>query len=127
VDIVGISNSVSFLENTSDCRRGHQEAEYGSLAEDRVFLEDISPLSHVEKMVAPLLVIHGANDPRVPLGEAEQLVEALRARGVPVDLLVFDDEGYGLVKLKSKRVAYSAVVDFLDRHVAEPIDKAACI
>jgi dipeptidyl aminopeptidase/acylaminoacyl peptidase len=117
VDIVGISNFVSFLENTSDYRRAHREAEYGSLAANRAFLEGISPLRHVEQMAAPLFVIHGANDPRVPLSEAKQLVRALRARGVPVEFLVFDDEGHGLVKLKNKLVAYPAVVGFLDRHV----------
>jgi len=58
------------------------------------------------------MVIHGANDPRVPLSEAEQLVEALQARGVPVEFLVFDDEGHGLVKLKNKRVAYPGIVKF---------------
>jgi dipeptidyl aminopeptidase/acylaminoacyl peptidase len=68
-------------------------------------------------MAAPLFVIHGANDPRVPLSEAEQLVSALRARGVPVEFLVFDDEGHGLAKLKNKLMAYPATVEFLDRHV----------
>ncbi len=77
VDVVGISNFVTFLENTSAYRRGHREAEYGSLEHDREFLEQISPINHVQNIAAPLLVIHGANDPRVPVGEAEQLVAAL--------------------------------------------------
>ncbi len=63
------------------------------------------------------MVIHGANDPRVPLGEAQQLVQALRAREVPVEYLVFEDEGHGLAKLKNKEVAYPAVADFLARHL----------
>jgi len=117
VDIVGISSFVTFLENTSDYRRAHREAEYGSLARDRAFLESVSPIKHVDRIRAPLLVIHGANDPRVPLGEAQQLVAALHARGVPVELLVFDDEGHGIMKLKNKLVAYPAVVAFLDRYV----------
>ncbi|MCA9971908.1 MAG: S9 family peptidase, partial [Anaerolineales bacterium] len=117
VDIVGISNFVTFLENTSEYRRGHRESEYGSLAADRAFLEAISPLNHVDQITAPLLVIHGANDPRVPLGEAEQLVDALRQREVPVEFLVFADEGHGLAKLKNKLVAYPAVVAFLAEHV----------
>ena len=117
VDIVGISNFVTFLENTSGYRRAHREAEYGTLKEDRAFLEDISPLSHLDKLEAPLMVIHGANDPRVPLGEAEQLVGALGARGVETEFLVFDDEGHGLVKLANKLVAYPAIVDFLDRQL----------
>jgi dipeptidyl aminopeptidase/acylaminoacyl peptidase len=117
VDIVGISNFVTFLENTSGYRRAHREAEYGSLARDRDFLKRISPLSHVEKIRAPLMVIHGANDPRVPLSEAEQLVKALQSRGVPSHFLVFDDEGHGIVKLKNKLTAYPAVVEFLEKHL----------
>jgi dipeptidyl aminopeptidase/acylaminoacyl peptidase len=117
VDIVGISSFVTFLENTSDYRRAHREAEYGSLETDRDFLESISPINHLDEIAAPLFVIHGANDPRVPLGETEQLVEALGERGVPVEFLVFDDEGHGLAKLKNKLVAYPAVAEFLDRYV----------
>jgi dipeptidyl aminopeptidase/acylaminoacyl peptidase len=117
VDIVGISNFVTFLENTSGYRRAHREAEYGSLAGDREFLESISPLNQVDRIGVPVMVIHGTNDPRVPLGEAEQLVEALEARGVEAEFLVFGDEGHGLVKLANKLVAYPAVVDFLDRQL----------
>ena len=117
VDVVGISNFVTFLENTSDYRRGHREAEYGSLENDREILESVSPIHKVDQIAAPLMVIHGANDPRVPLSEAEQLVKALKARDVPVEFLVFDDEGHGIHKLKNKLVAYPAVVDFLNRHL----------
>jgi len=117
VSIVGISNFVTFLENTSGYRRSHRESEYGSLAHHRDFLESISPLNYVDQVRAPLMVIHGANDPRVPLSEAEQLVAALRERGVPAEFLVFDDEGHGLAKLKNKLTAYPAVVAFLDRYL----------
>lgn len=119
VDIVGISNFVTFLENTSPYRRPHREAEYGSLDQDRDFLQDISPLTHADKIVAPLMVIHGANDPRVPLGEAEQLVQLLRQRNIPVEFLIFDDEGHGVVKLKNKLVAYPAILDFLSTHLSK--------
>ncbi len=118
VDIVGISNFVTFLENTSAYRRAHREAEYGSLARDREFLESIAPIRHVDNIVAPLFVVHGANDPRVPLSEAQQLVVALQARNVPVEFLVFDDEGHGVVKLKNKLVMYPAIVEFLDKYLA---------
>ncbi|HUT18143.1 MAG TPA: S9 family peptidase [Anaerolineae bacterium] len=117
VDIVGISNLVTFLENTSDYRRAHREAEYGSLVRDRAFLEGIAPINHIDRFRAPLMVIHGANDPRVPLSEAEQLVDALETRGIPVEFLVFADEGHGLVKLQNKLVAYPAIVAFLERYV----------
>jgi len=118
VNVVGISNFVTFLENTSAYRRAHREAEYGSLARDREFLESIAPIRHVDNIVAPLFVVHGANDPRVPLSEAEQLVTALQARDVPVEFQVFDDEGHGVVKLKNKLVMYPAIVEFLHKHLA---------
>ena len=114
VDIVGISNLATFLENTSGYRRGHREAEYGSLVEDRDFLEEIAPINHIDRITAPLIVIHGANDPRVPLSEAEQLVDALKSRSIEVAFLVFEDEGHGLVKLKNKQIAYPAIINFLD-------------
>ena len=117
VNVVGISNFVTFLENTSDYRRAHRESEYGRLDRDRDFLESISPNNHLQNITAPLLVIHGANDPRVPLSEAEQLVAALDERDIPVRLLVFDDEGHGIFRLANKRVAYPAIVEFLSEFV----------
>jgi dipeptidyl aminopeptidase/acylaminoacyl peptidase len=117
VDIVGFSNFVTFLENTSEYRRAHREAEYGSLASDREFLESISPSNHLDAIAVPLMVIHGVNDPCVPLGEAEQIVDALTKRGIPVEFLKFEDEGHVLSKLKNKLVAFPAIVDFLDKHL----------
>lgn len=117
VDIVGIANFVSFLENTHPWRRKLRECEYGSLEDDREFLEEISPIRHVDQISAPLFVIHGANDPRVPVGEAEQIVAALRQRQVPVEYLRFEDEGHGLIKRANRLVAYPAVVRFLDEHL----------
>jgi len=116
VDIVGIANFVTFLENTGDWRREHREAEYGSLADDREFLESISPVHSADRIRAPLLVLHGANDPRVPVAEAEQIVEEA-GEHVPTEKLVFEDEGHGFSKLENKLTAYRAVVDFLDEHV----------
>jgi dipeptidyl aminopeptidase/acylaminoacyl peptidase len=115
VNIVGISNFVTFLENTSSYRRAHRESEYGSLAHHRDFLETISPLNQAQKISVPLMVIHGANDPRVPLSEAEQLVDVLSKRDVTAEFLVFEDEGHGIAKLKNKLVAYTAVGNFLNR------------
>jgi len=117
VDVVGIANFVTFLENTGDWRRPLREAEYGSLEDDRDLLEEISPIHDADRIQAPLFVIHGANDPRVPLGEAEQIVEAARENDVPVELLVFEDEGHGLSKLENQVTAYEQVVAFLDDHV----------
>jgi dipeptidyl aminopeptidase/acylaminoacyl peptidase len=117
VDIVGISSLATFLENTSAYRRKSREAEYGSLEHDREFLEAIAPIKHVDRIRVPLMVIHGANDPRVPLSEAQQLVAALRQREIPVEFLVFDDEGHGVVKLKNKAVAYPTIIAFLAKYL----------
>lgn len=115
VDIVGISSLVTFLENTSAYRRAHREREYGSLEQDREFLEQASPLSRVDRIRAPLFVIHGANDPRVPLSEAEQLVDAVRSRGVECELLVYPDEGHGLARRVNRQDAYPRALAFLAR------------
>ncbi len=117
VDSVGIANFVTFLENTGDWRRELREAEYGSLDDDRDFLESISPINSIERIEAPLFVIHGENDPRVPVGEAEQIVEQAREQGVPVEKVIFADEGHGISKLENRIDAYTRVVDFLDEHV----------
>jgi dipeptidyl aminopeptidase/acylaminoacyl peptidase len=118
VDIVGISNLVTFLENTSDYRRAHRELEYGSLARDRDFLIEASPLTHVDAIRAPLFVIHGRNDPRVPVGEAEQLAASLERRGVRCDLRIYDDEGHGLRRLANQLDAYPRAIEFLDSVLA---------
>jgi dipeptidyl aminopeptidase/acylaminoacyl peptidase len=117
VDLVGIANFVTFLENTGPWRRHLREAEYGSLENDREFLESISPISRVDRIRAPLLVIHGANDPRVPIGEAEQMVARLRGLGRTVEFLRLEDEGHQIAKLHNKLVAYPMVIDFLRRQL----------
>jgi dipeptidyl aminopeptidase/acylaminoacyl peptidase len=119
VDIVGIANFKTFLEQTAPYRRALREAEYGSLEKDAAMLDAISPIHKVDQIVAPLMVIHGTNDPRVPVGEAKQIAEALKKKGVPVELMIFDDEGHGLAKLKNRLVAYPAAVKFLDGHMGK--------
>jgi acetyl esterase/lipase len=118
VDIVGISSLVTFLENTSPYRRAHREREYGSLERDREFLERASPLNRIGDVRAPLFVIHGANDPRVPLSEAEQVAAAVRSNGVEVEMVVYDDEGHGLAKRANRLDAYPRAVAFLGRALA---------
>ena len=118
VDMVGIVNFVTFLENTAAYRRALREAEYGSLENDTELLEKISPIRSIEKIEAPLLLIHGTNDPRVPLSEAEQVVARLTKAGRHVELLVYPDEGHGIVKLRNKLDAYPKVVGFLHKALA---------
>lgn len=120
VDIVGMSSLVTFLENTSDYRRAVREREYGSLEHHHDFLVAASPLTHLAQLRAPLFVIHGANDPRVPLSEAEQIKAALDERGVECVLKVYDDEGHGLAKRPNRIDAYSGALDFVLRQLARP-------
>jgi dipeptidyl aminopeptidase/acylaminoacyl peptidase len=117
VDTVGIANWESFLKNTSGYRRRQREVEYGRLDRDLDFLRRISPLAKIDKIRAPLFVIHGKNDPRVPYTEAEQIVAALRKRGGRVEYKLFDDEGHGVSKLKNRLELYPLVADFLDRNM----------
>jgi dipeptidyl aminopeptidase/acylaminoacyl peptidase len=117
IDVVGICNFVTFLEKTSAYRRGHREKEYGNLREHRDFLEKISPINHVDKIKCPMMVIHGKNDPRVPIEEAEQIVAAFKKRDIPVEYLRYEDEGHGLAKLKNRLDAYPKMIAFLDKYL----------
>jgi dipeptidyl aminopeptidase/acylaminoacyl peptidase len=118
VDIVGIGSLVTMLENTSAYRRAYREREYGTLARDREFLFSVSALSRIDQLQAPLFIIHGANDPRVPVSEAEQMHAALSSRGRESELLIYDDEGHGLAKKANKLDAVPKALAFLARHLA---------
>lgn len=117
VDIVGISNFETFLANTAEYRRAHRESEYGSLALHRDILRAVSPIHKIGRITTPLMVIHGANDPRVPVGEAEQIVESLESRKIPVEYLCYADEGHGLSKRKNQLDCYPRVCAFLKKHL----------
>ena len=117
VDTVGIGNWETFLKNTSGYRRRQREVEYGMLDKDLDFLKRISPIYKVDKIKAPLFVIQGKNDPRVPYTEAEQIVKALKDRSAPVQYKLYDDEGHGISKLKNRLELYPLVADFLDKYM----------
>ena len=117
VDNVGMFNLVTFLENTSEYRRSHRESEYGVLATDREMLFNVSPVAKVDDIKGPLMVIHGANDPRVPVSEAEAVVTYLRDKGIEVEYLRYEDEGHGLAKLNNRLDCYPKMVDFLKKNM----------
>ncbi len=119
VDVVGISDFKTFLANTAPYRRANRAAEYGDPEKDSDFLDAISPARHVENIVAPLMVIAGANDPRVPKSEADQIVAKIKARNGVVEYLAFPDEGHGVAKLPNRIRAYEAIVAFLDTYLRE--------
>lgn len=118
-DQVGIANFVTFLKNTAAYRRHLRESEYGPLS-DSAFLWEISPVSQVQKVKTPLLIIHGENDPRVPVGEARQMAKAISERGGIVDTLIFPDEGHGVAKRPNQLIQYRRIVDFFKKYLLAP-------
>jgi dipeptidyl aminopeptidase/acylaminoacyl peptidase len=120
IDVVGISNFVTFLTNTSAYRRDLRRAEYGDEREPRMreFLERISPLTNANRIKKPLLVVAGANDPRVPLSESEQLVWRVRSGGGEVWYLLAKDEGHGYRKKVNRDVYLETAASFLKRLAA---------
>ena len=117
VDWVGISNFVTFLKNTKAYRRDLRRAEYGDERDPamRKYLEGVSPMTHIDKINTPLFVLQGANDPRVPRSEAEQLVNALRKKGKEVWYLLAANEGHGFRKKANRDMAYLLTALFLDK------------
>jgi dipeptidyl aminopeptidase/acylaminoacyl peptidase len=114
ISFVGISNLVTFLENTSDYRRAAREREYGSLATDRELLERISPASRIDAIRAPLFLEHGRNDPRVPVGESEYIHRVLSEKGIRCELVIYEDEGHGIGKQPNRIDVFERAVAFLD-------------
>jgi dipeptidyl aminopeptidase/acylaminoacyl peptidase len=115
INIVGISNFVTFLENTAGYRQDLRRAEYGDERDPEVreFLESISPANHAHRITAPLFIIQGANDPRVPLSEAEQILAAVREAGGDPWYLVAMDEGHGFARQSNRDFQREAETLFL--------------
>ena len=119
VDIVGISNFLTFLKNTQDYRRDLRRVEYGDERDPAMaeFLQRASPLSSVEKIRKPLFVVQGQNDPRVPVTEAEQMVKAIRERGGSAWYLMAKDEGHGFQKKKNVDYQFLSTIRFFREHL----------
>lgn len=117
IDVVGISNFVTFLRNTKDYRRDLRRVEYGDERdpEMRRFLEEISPTRHAAKITRPLLIAQGLNDPRVPASESEQMVAEIRRNGNQVWYVLANDEGHGFRKKTNRDYYQAAVVYFLEK------------
>ncbi|NDJ18398.1 S9 family peptidase [Myxacorys almedinensis] len=115
IDIVGISNFVTFLERTESYRRDLRRVEYGDERDPkmRAFLQKISPVNNASAIKKPLFVVHGQNDPRVPLNEAEQIVKTVRNNQVPVWYLMAKDEGHGFSKKKNIDFQFYATVMYI--------------
>ena len=121
IDVVGISDFVSFLGNTESYRRDLRRVEYGDERDPavRAVLDKISPLANAGKIRAPLLVVHGKNDPRVPVSEAKQIVQKVRANGTPVWYLEADNEGHGFARKANADYYFYSMVAFIERHLLD--------
>ena len=113
VDLFGVANLVTMLQNAQPNWRRFNARWIGDVERDRERLIERSPITHIDAIRCPLLVIQGANDPRVPKDESDQVVERLRSVGRRVEYLVFEDEGHGFTKRRNHEAAYERIVDFL--------------
>jgi dipeptidyl aminopeptidase/acylaminoacyl peptidase len=120
VDIFGVSNWLRTLESMPKYWEAQRQALYqeiGDPVKDREMLRAISPVFHAEKICRPLLVLQGNNDPRVIKPESDDIVAAVKKNGVPVEYVVFSDEGHGFTKKKNQVEGYAAILEFLDKHL----------
>jgi dipeptidyl aminopeptidase/acylaminoacyl peptidase len=119
IDIVGISNFVTFLTNTQDYRRDLRRVEYGDERDPamKAFLEKISPTTNAAKITRPMFIVQGANDPRVPRSEAEQMVATIRRQGGDTWYLLAMDEGHGFAKKGNRDYYQNATILFLQKHL----------
>jgi dipeptidyl aminopeptidase/acylaminoacyl peptidase len=121
IDIVGMSNLVTFLEHTEQYRRDLRRVEYGDERDPkmRAFLEKIAPMNNVEKIRKPMMVVAGKNDPRVPVNESDQIVAALKRNGTPVWYIVAKDEGHVYQKKANGDFKFYATVAFLQKYLLD--------
>ncbi len=119
--VVGMSNLVTFLKNTEGYRRDLRRVEYGDERDPEMnaYLERIAPLNHVDKIKAPMLVVQGRNDPRVPYTESEQIVKTLKASGTPVWYLLAQDEGHGFQKKANQDYQFFSTILFTQRFLLD--------
>jgi dipeptidyl aminopeptidase/acylaminoacyl peptidase len=117
VAAVGVSDWVTALEGASPSLKASDRIEYGDIddADDRAFFQAMSPITHVAGVRAPVLVLHGANDPRDPVTESDRYVRAIRERGGEVEYLRFPDEGHGIRRLENRIIAGRRIAAFLER------------
>jgi dipeptidyl aminopeptidase/acylaminoacyl peptidase len=120
VDIFGVSNwerTLTSIPAYWESVRNALYAEIGHPEKDAAMLREISPLFHADKITKPLMVLQGANDPRVIKPESDEIVEAIKRKNGVVEYVVFDDEGHGFTKKENEMRAYKSIREFLDRHL----------
>jgi dipeptidyl aminopeptidase/acylaminoacyl peptidase len=119
-NLFGVVNFETFFKQTEPWMAAISTVEYGDPKTQAAMLRELSPLHRASRVVAPTLVLHGANDTNVPVAEAEQIVESLKGRGVPVKYVLFPDEGHGWRKTKNRITSTVEIVDWFARYLAGP-------
>lgn len=117
VEIVGFGNVVTFLQNTAPYRRPLRISEYGDPDKDREALLKLSPITYIDRVSAPVLLMQGANDPRVPVGEAVQMYRAMAAKKLAAKLYIFADEGHGAQKRENQALMLGHSIRFFQEHL----------
>jgi dipeptidyl aminopeptidase/acylaminoacyl peptidase len=119
IDVVGISNLVTFLEHTESYRRDLRRAEYGDERDVkmRAYQESVAPMNRVKSVTKPMFIVAGKNDPRVPISESDQIAAAVKANGVPRWYLIGNDEGHGFAKRKNLDFQFYATVHFIQTYL----------
>ncbi len=117
VALVGMSDLVSFLNNTAPYRRTLRITEYGDPVKDKESLMRLSPVTYVNQVRDPLMIIQGANDPRVPVGEALQIHETLKRKNIKSELIIFADEGHGSAKKENQILEIGHMIEFFKKHL----------
>jgi dipeptidyl aminopeptidase/acylaminoacyl peptidase len=120
VDIFGVSNWLRTLNSIPpwwEAARKELYNEIGDPQADSVMLYNKSPLFHAKNIIRPLIVIQGANDPRVLKIESDQIVEAVRKNNIPIEYVLLPDEGHGFSKRENERLVYEKIIRFMDKHL----------
>jgi dipeptidyl aminopeptidase/acylaminoacyl peptidase len=120
VNLFGVVNFETFFAHTEPWMAAISKVEYGDPETEIEMLRALSPINKIDRVVAPTLVIHGANDTNVPVVEAEQTVDSLRKRGVPVEFVMYPDEGHGFQKIANRIHSTVAIVLWFSQHLAQP-------
>jgi len=116
-NLFGVVNFATFFANTEPWMAAISTVEYGDPVTDKELLEQLSPIHKVDRVIAPTIVLHGANDTNVPVVEAEQVVENLQKRGVPVKYVLFPDEGHGWGKVENRVTSDVEIVRWFEEHL----------
>jgi dipeptidyl aminopeptidase/acylaminoacyl peptidase len=116
-NLFGVVNFETFFANTEPWMAAISTVEYGDPATEAEMLRELSPIHAIDRVKAPTIVLHGANDTNVPVIEAEQVVDSLKRRGVPVEYVLFPDEGHGFVRLENRIRSAVAIVGWFETHL----------